>query len=233
MKLKDFLRQLTLKYQLWAFLNIPFQKLSMCLFWNDCLIIKFMYFLYYYRFEINFIVVYSVSTVISWKAPLFYWAFGLLLPLCCCKIIILWWTFLYTEPFVWVICQWRCWECADWVNDCGECFDVPFFNQLGGCSDWVGEGWGSGGLGWLRVSSCVTLGMVGTGRLKVVGFIWDWGLQAEWGLTDARSTDTRAQGQARDWGLDGEDHQHLGVIRSCGCCEGHLEWGGRKGEGGW
>lgn len=33
-----------------------------------------------------------------------------------------------------------------------------------------------------RVSSCVTLGMVGTGRLKVVGFIWDWGLQAESGV---------------------------------------------------
>lgn len=50
-----------------------------------------------------------------------------------------------------------------------------------------------------RVSSCVTLGMVGIGRLKVVGFIWDVGPPGrEWDLTDAQSTDTRAQGQARD-----------------------------------
>lgn len=47
--------------------------------------------------------------------------------------------------------------------------------------------------------ACVTLGMVGTDRLKVVGFIWDVGPPGrEWGLTDPRSADTRAQGQARD-----------------------------------
>jgi len=105
----------------------------LCVCFGMIAIIEFMYFLYYYRFWNKF-----YSCVFCWvqsfpEAPLFYWAFGLLLPLCCYKIIILWWTFLYIEPFLYFgwFADSSCWECADWVNDCGECSDVPFFTQWG------------------------------------------------------------------------------------------------------
>lgn len=67
-----------------------------------------------------------------------------------------------------------------------------------------------------------TLGMVGTGRLKVVGFIWDWGLQAERGLTDAltQTSGLRARPGTEVW-MEGPSASRCD--RSCGCCEGHLE----------